>query len=114
MYKLKIYIFNKLSFYYSPSRIKMSDSDASENKNDQSAHDELDSSAEGELDEIESKDSCDVLKILVTTDNHLGYMEKDSERGNNLLTCQHSRLLEDLPKFIIRKIQKFMLKGNQN
>lgn len=25
----------------------------------------------------------DVIKFLVTTDNHLGFMEKDAERGND-------------------------------
>jgi double-strand break repair protein MRE11 len=37
--------------------------------------------ADTDLDKIDSRDSGDVLKILVTTDNHLGFMEKDPERG---------------------------------
>jgi double-strand break repair protein MRE11 len=40
-------------------------------------------SINGDIDKIDSKDPCDVLKILITTDNHLGFMEKDPERGND-------------------------------
>lgn len=38
-------------------------------------------SINGDLDKIDSREPGDVLKILVTTDNHLGFMEKDPERG---------------------------------
>ena len=31
-----------------------------------------------------SNESADVFKILVATDNHLGFNERDPERGNNL------------------------------
>ena len=40
-------------------------------------------SINGDLEKIDTKDPCDVLKILITTDNHLGFMEKDAERGND-------------------------------
>ena len=33
--------------------------------------------------DIDSIDPCDVLKILITTDNHLGFIEKDPERGSD-------------------------------
>lgn len=33
-------------------------------------------SINGDLDKIDSREPGDVLKILVTTDNHLGFMEK--------------------------------------
>ncbi len=45
---------------------------------DSSELSDSDSSINGDIDKIDSKDPSEVLKILVTTDNHLGYMEKDS------------------------------------
>ena len=38
---------------------------------------------EDDENDFETKDANDVIKILVTTDNHLGFMEKDPERGND-------------------------------
>lgn len=55
----------------------MSDTSSSSDNSDP------DGSINGDIDKIDSKDPSQVLKILVTTDNHLGYMEKDSERGND-------------------------------
>ena len=46
-----------------------------------SESDDSNGSIRGDLDKIDSRDPADVLKILVTTDNHLGFMEKDPERG---------------------------------
>ena len=46
-----------------------------------SSSSDSDESINGDLDKIDSKDPRDVLKILITTDNHLGFMEKDAERG---------------------------------
>jgi double-strand break repair protein MRE11 len=43
-------------------------------------HSDEDDESIGE-DEMDDKDPSDVLRILITTDNHLGYMEKDPERG---------------------------------
>ena len=43
-------------------------------------------SINGDLDKIDSKDSSDVFKILITTDNHLGFMERDAERGADSFT----------------------------
>jgi double-strand break repair protein MRE11 len=35
------------------------------------------------LENIDSQDPSDVLKILITTDNHLGFMERDPVRGED-------------------------------
>lgn len=48
-----------------------------------SSDSDAEGSIAGDLDKIDSKDPNDVLKILITTDNHLGYLEKDAERGND-------------------------------
>ncbi len=40
-------------------------------------------SFEGEIEKIDNMDANEVFKILVTTDNHLGYLEKDPERNKN-------------------------------
>jgi double-strand break repair protein MRE11 len=40
-----------------------------------------DESASDEIENIDQQDPMDVLKIFLTTDNHLGFMEKDPERG---------------------------------
>ena len=50
---------------------------------DTSSDSDSDGSINGDIDKIDSKDPCDVLKILITTDNHLGFMEKDAERSND-------------------------------
>ncbi len=50
---------------------------------DSSSSDDSDNSINGDIDKIDSKDPNDVLKILITTDNHLGFMEKDPERGSD-------------------------------
>lgn len=42
--------------------------------------------SEQEDDEFDSHDPADTFKILVTTDNHLGYMERDPERGPDSFT----------------------------
>jgi double-strand break repair protein MRE11 len=41
---------------------------------------DINNSVEENFDEA---DQNDVFKILLTTDNHLGYLEKDAERGND-------------------------------
>jgi double-strand break repair protein MRE11 len=41
------------------------------------------SSDENEDDFMDADDPENTLKILITTDNHLGYMEKDPERGED-------------------------------
>ncbi|CAF0729423.1 unnamed protein product [Adineta ricciae] len=43
------------------------------------------SSQENSEDESESPSPDDVLKILITTDNHLGFAERDDERANDSL-----------------------------
>lgn len=40
-------------------------------------------SENGSINEPEEQDINDVLKILVATDNHLGYGEKDTIRGDD-------------------------------
>jgi double-strand break repair protein MRE11 len=40
-----------------------------------------DASVNNNLENIDLQEWCDVFKIFLTTDNHLGYMEKDAERG---------------------------------
>jgi double-strand break repair protein MRE11 len=41
------------------------------------------SSTGNQVEDIESKNAYDVFKLLITTDNHLGFMEKDAERAND-------------------------------
>ena len=42
-------------------------------------------SEDSENDEnlVDATDSCDVFNLLITTDNHLGFLEKDTERAND-------------------------------
>ncbi len=45
----------------------------------------ISSSSSSENEGSDPPSSDDVFKILITTDNHLGYAERDDERANDSL-----------------------------
>ena len=59
---------------------------------------------EDEENNFETKNPSDVFSLLVTTDNHLGYMEKDAERGADSFVSFDEALTigkEELVDFIL-------------
>jgi len=54
-------------------------------KNTMSDSSSLSDSSSSENDEnlVDENDPCNMFNILITTDNHLGYLEKDTERGDD-------------------------------
>jgi double-strand break repair protein MRE11 len=55
-----------------------------------------------------SKDAADTLTILVATDNHLGYLEKDPVRGQDSF-----RAFEEILRIAqLRKVDMILLGGD--